>query len=377
MRWADRVMRREARKARREENKAQFGNSLGMSTGTQNAITTASKALGTYARSDYNAGTQLLGSTISAAASLNPTTAIIDAGIEGLNALAKAFDVENKEYNMGDVATIGMSKSKAKLNNLLNSKFSFLGAFGPDYKGPATIQNIEKAGISHSGLVAKNRAFNNMKGNHISRGRELEMLGREHDKQISALNDISYKAKRMESNYAPQLLAANNQLIFNGYTPGNSFVLGAKHGGTIPELEEVRSIMQLLQSKEQEIISEEPQKFQLGGKMNMIVTGALHARKHNLEELNPVLEGEITKKGIPVITFNEGGEVDQQLAEVEQAEIIMTLDTTKIIEDYYRDYKNADTNKEADNIALECGKFLVNQILKNTDDPDKLIKKTA
>lgn len=368
--WANRVMRREA-------NKAQYGNSLGMSAGTQNAITTASKALGTYARSDYNAGTQLLGSTISTAASLNPTTAIIDAGIEGLNSLAKAFDVENKEYNMGDVATIGMSKSKAKLNNLLNSKFSFLGAFAPDYKGPATIQNIEKAGISHSGLVAKNRAFNNMKGNHISGGRELEALGREHDRQVDTLNDISYKAKRMESNYAPQLLAANNQLIFNGHTPGNSFVLGAKHGGTIPELEEVRSIMQLLRSKEQEIISEEPQKFQLGGKMNMIVTGALHARKHNLEELNPVLEGEITKKGIPVITFDEGGEVDQQLAEVEQAEIIMTLDTTKTIEDYYKEYMDADTNKEADQAALECGKFLVDQILKNTDDPDKLIKKTV
>ena len=265
----------------------------------------------------------MLGSTISTVASLNPTTAIIDAGIEGLNALAKAFDVENKEYNMSDVATIGMSKSKAKLNNLLNSKFSFLGAFAPDYKGPATIQNIEKAGISHSGLVAKNRAFNNMKGNHISGGVQLGVLGREHDKQINTLNDISYKEKRMESNYAPQLLAENNQLIFNGHTPGNSFVLGAKHGGTIPELEEVRSIMQSLQSKKQEI--QEPQKFQLGGKMNMIVTGALHARKHNLEELNPVLEGEITKKGIPVVVMNDGGEVQSQQAEVETGEIIMQL----------------------------------------------------
>jgi hypothetical protein len=111
--------------------------------------------------------------------------------------------------------------------------------------------------------------------------------------------------------------------------------------------------------------------------MNMIVTGALHARKHNLEELNPVLEGEITKKGIPVITFDEGGEVDQQLAEVEQAEIIMTLDTTKTIEDYYKEYMDADTNKNADKAALECGKFLVDQILKNTDDPDKVIKQTV
>ena len=372
MRWADRVMRREARKAKREENKAQFGNSLGMSARTQNAISTASKALGTYARSDYNTGTQLLGSTISTAASFNPTTAIIDAGIEGLNALAKAFDVENKEYNMSDVATIGMSKSKAKLNNLLNSKFSFLGAFAPDYKGPATIQNIEKAGISHSGLVAKNRAFNNMKGNHIIGGRELEALGREHDRQVDTLNDISYKAKRMESNYAPQILATNYAMNHQGYTPGLTL---HKHGGTIPELDEVRSIMQSLQSKKQEI--QETQKFQLGGKMNMIVTGALHARKHNLEELNPNLEGEITKKGIPVVTFEEGGEVGQQLAEVESQELVLQIDTTKTIEDYYDEYNSTDSKTEKNKIALECGKYLVDELLKNTDDPDKLIKQVV
>lgn len=186
------------------------------------------------------------------------------------------------------------------------------------------------------------------------------------------LTDMAFENKRLENNMAGQIQAINNQLKYSGHKPGLTL---NKKGGTIPELDEVRSIMQSLQSKKQEI--QEPQKFQLGGKMNMIVTGALHARKHNLEELNPNLEGEITKKGIPVVTFDEGGEVKQQLAEVEQSEIILTLDTTKTIEDYYRDYKNADTNKEADNIALECGKFLVNQILKNTDDPDKLIKKTA
>lgn len=333
-----------------------------------------SDVAGNYARSEYNVGTQFIGSAISKAASFNPVTAGINAAVEIGNAAAKLAGVENKEYNMNDVNTVGLDKASARINNLLNSKFSFLGAFAPDYKGPATIQNIEKAGIGYSGLVAKNRAFNNMKGRHIVGGRQLGILGKEHDKQINTLNDISYKEKRMESNYAPQLLAANNQMIYNGYTPSLTL---HKHGGTIPELDEVRSIMQSLQSKKQEIISEEPQKFQLGGKMNMIVTGALHARKHNLEELNPNLEGEITKKGIPVVTFDDGGEVDQQLAEVEQAEIIMTLDTTKTIEEYYKDYKNADTNKEADNIALECGKFLVDQILKNTDDPDKLIKKTV
>nr|DAE33126.1 MAG TPA: hypothetical protein [virus sp. ctrcb4]DAR12779.1 MAG TPA: hypothetical protein [Crassvirales sp.] len=52
--------------------------------------------------------------------------------------------------------------------------------------------------------------------------------------------------------------------------------------------------------------------------MNLIPEGALHARKHNLEEVNPELEGQITKKGIPVITHSEGGVT--QTAEIEKNE---------------------------------------------------------
>ena len=209
------------------------------------------------------------------------------------------------------------------------------------------------------------------KGLAINLGMANERMSKV-NKQIDLTNQVAFDNKRKQNNQAGQMISISDQLKFSGHKPGLAL---RKKGGIIPELEEVRFIMLNLQSNKQEE-SSETQKFQLGGKMNMIVTGALHARKHNLEELNPVLEGEITKKGIPVITFNEGGEVDQQLAEVEQAEIIMTLDATKTIEDYYKEYMDADTNKEADKAALECGKFLVDQILKNTDDPDKLIKQT-
>lgn len=159
-----------------------------------------------------------------------------------------------------------------------------------------------------------------------------------------------------------------------GYKPGLSL---QKNGGRIPELEKARAIILEIKSKKQSESSEEPQKFQLGGKMNMIVTGALHARKHNLEELNPNLEGEITKKGIPVVVMNEGGEVQGQQAEVESGEIIMNFATTKTIEDYYDEYNSTDSKTEKNKIALECGKYLVDELLKNTDDPDKLIKKTV
>ena len=223
-------------------------------------------------------------------------------------------------------------------------------------------------------------AFKNMKNaeavagkrllaGHKAANAALDLGKREND----ILSTMSLDNKRTEFNYAGQLLGTNYAIDNQGYTPGLTFF--NKKGGTIPELDEVRTIMQSLQSKKQEI--QEPQKFQLGGKMNMIVTGALHARKHNLEELNPNLEGEITKKGIPVVIMNEGGEVQSQQAEVETGEIIMQIDATKTIEDYYDEYNSTNSKTEKNKIALECGKYLVEELLKNTDDPDKLIKKTV
>jgi predicted aconitase len=166
----------------------------------------------------------------------------------------------------------------------------------------------------------------------------------------------------------------NYAMDYQGYKPGLSL---QKNGGCIPELEKARAIILEIQSKKQSESIEEPQKFQLGGKMNMIVTGALHARKHDLEELNPVLEGNITKKGIPVVVMDDGGEVVNQTAEVEEHEIILASETTKTVEDYYKEFNESKSKSEKDRIALECGKYLATEILKNTDDPDKLIKKTV
>ena len=88
---------------------------------------------------------------------------------------------------------------------------------------------------------------------------------------------------------------------------------------------------------------------------NIIPEGALHARKHHMENSDG-----LTQKGIPVID-NEG---DQQ-AEIEKNEIIFTLEVTKKLEELYE--------KGTDEAATEAGKLLVEQILFNTDDRTNLI----
>ena len=95
------------------------------------------------------------------------------------------------------------------------------------------------------------------------------------------------------------------------------------------------------------------QKFAEGGKFNLIPEGALHARKHNMD-----IEG-ITKKGIPVVSEVESGELEQQ-AEIEREEIIFRLEVTKKIEELAKD--------GSDEAAIEAGKLLVEEILYNTID---------
>ena len=93
----------------------------------------------------------------------------------------------------------------------------------------------------------------------------------------------------------------------------------------------------------------------LTSQKNVIPEGALHARKHHMENAD-----NLTKKGIPVVT-DEG----EQQAEIELNEIIFSLEVTKKLEELCAD--------GSDEAAIEAGKLLVKEILYNTDDRTGLI----
>ena len=105
-------------------------------------------------------------------------------------------------------------------------------------------------------------------------------------------------------------------------------------------------------------------------KKNVIPEGAFHSRKNNIHE--DVAE-HVTKKGIPVITKDEEGKVTQH-AEVERNEIIFHKEATDTIESLHEKYKKAETQKLKDEIMIECGKYVADQILVNTDDRTGIIE---
>ena len=72
----------------------------------------------------------------------------------------------------------------------------------------------------------------------------------------------------------------------------------------------------------------------------------------------------ITKKGIPVIDNN-----GEQQAEIEREELILRLEVTQKLEELQKKFYSEEISEtEKNQLALEAGKLLVNEILYNTQD---------
>ena len=173
------------------------------------------------------------------------------------------------------------------------------------------------------------------------------------------IQEINGKLKFLNSEDAYNTaLKTGNYLKFNSEEEAIDFGKGYKQGW--PEF---------FKDHDEKTVIE----YKNGGSINVIPEGALHARKNNLTEINPELEG-ITKKGIPVISKEEGGEMIQH-AEIERSEIIFNLETTKKLESLREQYNKSEDKSEKDNLAIEAGKLLAQQIMENTiDNTGELLK---
>jgi hypothetical protein len=147
-------------------------------------------------------------------------------------------------------------------------------------------------------------------------------------------------------------------------------LLTARNGGTLRNLKSIVSKVErklILNEYFEQPIREEVldvKMFKDGGAV--IPSGALHKNKHHLENIDPNLKSNITSKGIPVITIEEGGEIKQH-AEIEKEEVILSLSLTKQIEKLWKE--------GTDEAAIEAGKLLTEALLQDTEDNVGLIEK--
>lgn len=115
--------------------------------------------------------------------------------------------------------------------------------------------------------------------------------------------------------------------------------------------------------------------FQKGGQMSLLPEGALHKDRHHIEQEREDLKGEITHKGIPVISIPKDGKQPEQVAEIEHSEWIISADLTNSIESMRDEYHKTEDKEEKFKIAAEAGRLLAEEVMENTDDRVGLIKK--
>lgn len=275
-------------------------------------------------------------------------TGAVDAigNVTGLN-------LSNLDRNSANRAGLG---GTASINNTINSLpgvSMFFGMFGGDRTNSFNMSDeAEEMGSGYAGTVKDLRAAEDLGNKRLLFGKRkansfIDTVSK-NDEILSQINETN--TMRKQSNYY-QDLAHQNINRYAGQTYLGTVV--GKQGLKLMSVEEVKAII----SKKQDT-----QKLQNGGIVgidsNILPEGALHARKNNLAELNPDLE-DATKKGIPVMAA-EGGEIVEQVAEIENSEIIFRLDVTKRLEELRKD-----GSEEA---MIEAGKLVAEELIENTQD---------
>lgn len=346
--------------AKSAANVASTGNKMGMSGGLQAGLGAASSMLGGLSTSGL---TQEQASTRegirSAISSAGPIGAIIGAASGVVDAIGSAtgLNLDNIDADAAKRAGIGGKAVTQGFINSLPGVSMFGGRTAKSYKSA----EIDQMTNAYGGSVADINAAQALSGKRMLGTGKANKFIREQNRVNNLITDISLESKLRKSNSAGDTYLSQNQNKYAGYTPQ---LLLSKKGMKFPELDTARSLINSWKVKP----TEDPQKFQLGGKMNLIPEGALHARKHNLEKVNPELEGQITRKGIPVVAQGEGGVIQQ--AEIEKEEAIFRKEFTDELERLYKQYQD----DSSEDIAIEAGKLICFELLKNTDDRSGLIK---
>lgn len=198
--------------------------------------------------------------------------------------------------------------------------------------------------------IAGKRFLGGLNWGAAKKGNDLINTGKTLDNILTQTLETSTNGLR--SNYWQQLLTQNqNRWVGENYS---GYYLGKK-GMKLMTAEEARK---MIKKKPIEEIKEEPKESVTGIDTNVLPEGSLHARLNHLSELNDDLK-DATKKGIPVMAAEEGGELNQ-VAEIEHSELILRLDVTQKLEEL--------RNDGSEEAMIEAGKLIVQELKENTQD---------
>lgn len=323
----------------------------GISKGVSTATNIASSFIDVDEDSNF-AGQQAIGDALMSSG--NPYAMAAGAAYKALSFIGEATDTNVNTIDKQQANAAGLSKGQRILNNVLSYVPMLGAATSKTPKATEMTDETKHLSSAFGGSVDTMSTASSMGGKRYLSGRD----------QISSMIDKANRdnklftemgitnTQRKQSTYGADLAQQNlNRYAGNTY---NSNRIG-KHGFKLMSVVEIK---QLLESRKESEI----QAFQNGGvigvDVNVIAEGKYHAHRNHLEDVSEELS-DLTKKGIPVITHSEGGEIEQ-VAEIEKKELIFRLEVTNKLEELFKD-----GSEEA---MIEAGKLVTIEIIENTQD---------
>lgn len=293
---------------------------------TQNQISARQSAIqGTAAKAGDVLGTAFFGPAAGKAIGNIMKTAY---------ALSNASGLTGADMTLDQAEAIGANKTTSLINEF-QAAVPFAGAAGTTTKDALQSKEMREVADAVAGAKADSDMAQSLGGNrYLAGAKKANDFITEQNKvndQVTKLAQVN--TLRAKNGYAPSLAA------YSGSTPQASLF---KEGGKI------------------------------GLDTNILPEGALHAHRNNLEDVNEELGSQVTEKGIPVVVVKEGGEL-QQVAEIEHSEWTACLATTEKMEELWKKVKEAETDKEKDELLVKLGKFLTDELINNTEDPNNML----
>ena len=349
-------------------NNTKFANGLkslngnGVSWGGMagDALAGIGSMIGNKYREDFSDEQKAMQSTIRKGLENIPVYGQIIAAASGaIDAIGTATGTNLSNINKDSARKAGIGAS-ATFNNIMNSlpgNSMLWGIWGDRTEGFGVSDEADAMRAGYGGTLDDLHASEDIANKRLLFGRKKANSyidsQRKNDEILQNLYTVNTMAKNSDYNQ-------NLQHQWQNRIAGQNYlnVTVGKQGMKLMSVEDVRKFL----SKKEETV-----KLQNGGEIpgidtNLLPEGALHARKNNLSDLNPDLE-DATKKGIPVMSAEEGGEapvIGEQVAEIENNEIIFRLDVTKKLEELRK--------IGTDEAAIEAGQLIANELIENTQD---------
>ena len=351
---ADKVENKLQRQAAGQPTGLKSDKAKSITGGVAKGLSAATSLASNFVDVDANfAGQQAVGNALMSSG--NPYAMAAGAAWNALSVIDQATGLGINTIDKKQASAAGLSKGQRLLNNVLGFLPGNPIAWATSTKtSEATEMTDETRQLSSAfgGSVEDISTASSMGGKrYLFGGSKINSLIDKANRDNKLFTEMGItNTQRKQSTYGADIAQQNrNRYAGNTY---NSNRIG-KNGLKLMSVSEIK---ELLECRHQSNV----ESFQNGGvigiDVNVIAEGKYHAHLNHLEDTGN--EG-LTKKGIPVVTHSEGGEIEQ-IAEIEKKELIFRLEVTNKLEELFKD--------GSDEAMIEAGKLVAEEIIENTQD---------